>query len=75
MLIKVDINNLKSDNSKISEKCAKLSEYFTSDGKGGIIQILGEPLFPLRTTIEFIIKEFSGQKVTILKAIQNFRDK
>lgn len=54
---------------------SKLAEIFCTEGKGGVIQIAGEPLFPLRTTIEYIFKEFSGQKVMISKAIQNSKDK
>lgn len=68
----IKIDGLKSLDANIN----KFTElFFCTEGKGGVIQIIGEPLFPLRTTIEFVFKEFSGQKVLISKAIQTTKDK
>ena len=75
MQIIASINSLKADNLKACEKCSRLLEYFSTEGKGGVIQILGEPLFPLKATIEFILKEFASQKLVLHKAIQKSKDK
>lgn len=43
---------------------------FSTKGKGGIIEIVGEPLFPLKTTIDYILNQYRDKKLMVTKALQ-----
>jgi hypothetical protein len=43
---------------------------FSAKGKGGVIEIIGEPLFPLKTTIEYILNQYKDKKLIVTKALQ-----
>lgn len=38
----------------------KLLEQFKSVGKGGVIELQDEPIFPLKTTLDYLLMQYSG---------------
>lgn len=43
----------------------KVLELFKVEGKGGIIEIKGEPIFPLKMTLDYLIPTYKDCSVTI----------
>lgn len=53
----------------------KLIDLFKNEGKGGAIEIVGEPLFSLKTTLDFLIHHFEGKTLNISKALQTTQNR
>ena len=64
---KASLNRLDDITTKIQAE-TKILDLFKSEGKGGVIKISNEPIFPLKTTIEFLMQSFVGAKIAIKKA-------
>lgn len=49
---------------------SKILDQFKQVGKGGIIELEDEPIFPLKMTLDFILQEYSGCRfnITTIKA-------
>jgi hypothetical protein len=43
-----------------SSNKAKILEVFKSTGKGGVIEIHGEPIFPLKMTLDYLLQSYNG---------------
>lgn len=45
-------------------------DLFVTEGRGGIIQIVEEPIFPLKSTIEYLQNSYNKKKIEIQKSLQ-----
>ena len=44
---------------------AKLIEQFQTLGKGGIIEFAGEPIYPLKTSLDYLLSTYQGSKFSM----------
>ncbi len=52
----------------------KLIELFVTEGKGATIEIVGEPIFPLKMTAEYLKTVSGEQKLEITKCLQTSKN-
>lgn len=60
---------------EVDTSSPKLIDLFKNEGKGSVIEIVGEPLFPLKTTLDFLIQHFEGKTLNISKALQTMQNR
>ena len=53
----------------------KLIDLFKAEGKGGQIEIVGEPIFPLKATLEYLLTLTEDKQLTLTKALQTVKEK
>lgn len=50
-------------------------QMFKTEGKGALIEIADEPIFSLKTTIDYLVQEYSSKIFNFTKILQTCPDK
>ncbi|CAI2360212.1 unnamed protein product [Moneuplotes crassus] len=77
--IRTQCNNKKSFHDMENDKVkiphdARLLDLFTDEGKGGVVQVIGEPLFPLKPTLDYLTNSILEGRLEINKALQTSKN-